>query len=358
MKTTVLTLMCAISLLAIPGCGKARPGDDSQPPASVTSVITLHPKKGDITRSLTLPGNVMAWQEATLYAKVAGYLRAIHADIGDTVKKGELLAEIEAPEMLAERLTTEVAYNVAEKEYTRISEARAKASDLVMPQTVDDAKGRLDMEKAKLDRLDTLLAYTRITAPFDGIITSRFADPGAFIPAATSSSAVENAALLQLANFSKVRVEIDVPEVEVSLLKTGVVAHLSSPSLPDLNLTGSITRFAYALDSRTKTMKAELELDNPGLVLRPGMMVEVRLDIEHRQSVLLLPATTLSVSKGKASVFLIRDGRAARTPVHIGFDDGIHVEILVGLTEADEVIDAGRQKVSNDQAVTATPTAQ
>ena len=354
MKFTSLTLLSAVLLLAFTGCEKVSSTDGAQPPKSVTSVISLHPEKGNVTRSLTLPGNIMAWQKATLYAKVSGYLSAIHADIGDTVKKGQLLAEIEAPEMLAERLTTEVAYKVAEKEYIRISEARAKASDLVMPQTVDEAKGRLDMKRAELDRLDALLAYARIIAPFNGIITSRFADPGAFIPAATGSSSVENAALLQLEDFSKLRVEIDVPEVEVSHLKIGVIAHLSCPSLSDLNLTGSITRIAYALDSRTKTMKAELELDNPGLILRPGMMVEVKLDIEHRENVLLLPATTLVVSKGKASVFLIHDGKAASTPVHIGFDDGIHVEILDGLTEIDEVIDAGRQKISNDQAVTAT----
>ena len=345
-------------MLTLSGCEKARSAEGNPAAPTATTVRTFPLQRGTIVRPLKLPGNVHAWQETTLYAKVAGYLKAIHADIGDEVKKGDLLAEIEAPEMLAGRIKTEVEVKVAEKEYLRISEARAKASDLVMPQTVDDAKGRFDVAKAELDRLDTLLAYARITAPFDGIVTARHTDPGAFIPAATGSSSVDNAVLLHLADFRKVRIEIDVPEVEVNRLKVGIPAHIHCESVPGMDLAGSVTRIGYALDSRTKTMKAEVEMENPNLALRPGMMVSVRIDIERRENVLLLPATALIVEKNKAFAFVVRDGKAIRTAVQTGFDDGKSVEILDGLSADDAVIDAGKQKVSDGQMVTTTPSAK
>ncbi len=357
MKHILLILPAALSLGALTGCDQTASAEqkNSTPPVP-TSVRILHPEPGEITRSITLPGNIHAWQETMIYAKVSGYLNAIHADIGDTVKKGDLLAEIEAPEMLADRIKAEVEVKVAEKDYLRVSEARAKASDLVMPQNVDDAKARFDVKKAELDRLDTLLSYARITAPFDGIVTLRNADPGAFIPAATGSSSVENAALIHLSDFRKVRIEIDVPEVEVSLLKTGLAARIHCHSLADMGTTGTVTRLGYALNPRTKTMKAEVEIENPGLALRPGMMASVKIDFDRRENVLLLPATALIIEKGKTFVFVVRDGKAVRTPVTTGFDDGKSIEITGGVTTSDNIIDAGKQKVSDGQMVTSLPT--
>lgn len=339
--------------LVLAACDRASSDTTAAAPAAAaTTVRTIHPESGGITRTLRLPGNVRAWQETTVHAKIAGYLKAIHADIGDSVKQGDLLAEIEAPEMLAARLKAEVEAKVAEREYTRVSEARAKASDLVMPQTVDDAKGRLDVARAELDRLDTLLAYARLSAPFDAIVTARHTDPGAFIPAATSSSSVEKAVLLHLADFRKVRIEIDVPEVEIRHLKPGLVVHVTCQASTGTDFTGTVARIAYTLNPQTKTMKAEVEMDNPSLALRPGMMATVKLEIERRENVLLLPATALVVEKSKVFVFLARDGKAVRTAVLTGFDDGKSVEITSGLTTTDAVIDAGRQKLSDGQAIT------
>ena len=356
MKYALLALTSSAALLALPGCERVRSanGNPAATP-SATTVRTFPLRPGDITRSITLPGNVHAWQETTVYAKVAGYLKDIHYDIGDEVKKGDLLAEIEAPEMIAGRIKAEVAVKVAEKEFLRVSEARTKASDLVMPQTVDDAKGRFDVASAELDQLDTLLSYARLTAPFDGIVTARHTDSGAFIPAATGGSSVESAALLHLADFRKVRIEVDVPEVEVRHLKVGQPAHIHCESASDMDLTGSVTRIGYALDSRTKTMTAEIEMQNPKLALRPGMMVSVKIDIERRENVLLLPATAVIMEKGKAFAFVVRDGIAVRTHLQTGFDDGKSVEILEGLAAGDEVIDAGKQKVSDGQLVTTAP---
>src|SRR2546425_4266220 len=187
----------------ISGCKPptAEPTKDAPPPVAVQVV---QPKRGSITRNVTLPGEIKAYQQATLYAKVAGYLKTITVDKGDRVKEGDLIADIEVPEMLADLARYKAEVEVAELDYKRLSESQKKASDLVVPQTVDEARGRLDIAKANLERTQTLLNYAKIIAPFSGVITRRMVDPGAFIPAATSSSAAQSAALLTLADFSTV----------------------------------------------------------------------------------------------------------------------------------------------------------
>src|SRR2546428_175506 len=132
---------CAVVLTAI-ALGVQSSCDWFQPQAPATSVQTIHPKRGEIVRRITLPGNVMAYQQATLYAKVAGYLKTIGVDKGDTVKEGDLLAEIEAPEMLADLVKAKAEAEAAQLDYRRVADAQKKASDLVMPQTVDAARAK------------------------------------------------------------------------------------------------------------------------------------------------------------------------------------------------------------------------
>src|SRR5262249_15467518 len=155
---------------------------------------------------------IKPYQEATLYAKVAGYLKTISVDKGDQVKAGALLAEIEVPELIAERGRYRAEVEVTGIDYKRLSESQKKAPDLVVPQTVDDARGKWDVAKAELERVETLLNYSRITAPFSGVITRRFVDPGAFIPAATSGSTAQSSALMTLTDFNRVRLQVAVPE--------------------------------------------------------------------------------------------------------------------------------------------------
>src|SRR6266699_536271 len=203
---------------------------EATPPVSVQVV---QPKRGSITRNVTLPGEIKPYQQAMLYAKVAGYLKTITVDKGDRVKEGDLIADIEVPEMLADRARYKAEVEVAELDYKRLSESQKKLPDLVVPQTVDNAKGKLDVAKASLERTETLLGFAKITAPFSGVITKRMVDPGAFIPAATSGSAAQNAALFTLMDFSKVRVQAAVPEVEVPFIKTGLPVKIAVEELKD-----------------------------------------------------------------------------------------------------------------------------
>jgi len=317
-------------------------------------VQVTHPRKGEITRSITLPSlNLRPYQEATLYAKVAGYLKSIAVDKGDVVSEGQLLAEVEVPEMVADLAKYRAEGEVADIDYKRVRDAQKKAPDLVVVQTVDAAKAKYAVAKANLDRLETLLDFAKITAPFAGVITRRMVDPGAFIPAATSSSAAQSAALVTVTDFSRVRVQAAVPEPEVPFIKNGLPAQVTVEELPGRAFAGTITRYSHSLDDATKTMLTEIEIPNPKGELFPGMYASVRLVLERKHDALLLPAETLVVERGKNSVFTVQDNKAKKVPVKTGFNDGVSVEILDGLRPDQLVVLVGKQTLTDGQSVNA-----
>src|SRR5439155_6859429 len=222
-----------LALLLLCGCEHgtgASTAPKSEPPLEVK---VTHAARGEITRSITLPGEIKPYQAATLYAKVSGYLKTIAVDKGDQVKEGALLAEIEVPELLADRAKYKAEIEVADLDYKRLSEAQKKAPDLIVPLAVDTAKSKSEVAKANLDRAETLLQFTKITAPFSGIVTRRMVDPGAFIPAATSGSTPQNAALLTLMDFHTVRLQVAIPEAESSLVAKDEPVKLTVEGLPD-----------------------------------------------------------------------------------------------------------------------------
>jgi membrane fusion protein (multidrug efflux system) len=315
-------------------------------------VQTVLPKRGEIARTLTLPTfRVLALQEATIYAKVSGYLKTLTVDKGDAVKAGQLLAEIEVPELLADEAQFRAESEVAKTNYDRLVEARQKAPDLVVPQTVEDLRGQWEVARAKLQRVQTLLQFSRITAPFSGVTTARFVDPGAFIPAATAGSTPQSAALVTLMDYSRVRVQVFVPEMEVPFIKDGVPARVTVEELPERAFTGSVTRFTHALDSATKSMLTEIELPNPDGDLRPGAYATVRLEVERKQNALLVPVAALLVEKAGTSVFTVAEGKAKKTPVQVGFNDGVNVEVTRGVNPNQAVILLGKQTLNDGQLV-------
>ncbi len=342
--------LALIGQVALSGC-KPSSTEPAPAPTPPVAVQIIRPERGPVTRYITLPGNVRPYQEATLYAKVAGYLKTLPVDKGDQVKEGALLAEIEVPELLADRTKYRAEVEVAGIIYQRLSESQKKAPDLVVPQTVDDARGTLEVAKANLERTETLLRYARITAPFSGIITRRLVDPGAFIPAATSGSAAQQAAIVTLTDFNRIRLQVAVPENEASLIATNQPVKFSVEGLPGRTFAGTMTRFSYALEEASKTMLAEIELPNPTLELRPGMYALVSIGIERHPDALLVPLNALLQEKAGAFVFTLADNRARKTPVRMGFNDGQHVEVLSGLSPSESGILVARQPLSDGQSV-------
>ncbi len=351
----ICCLVLAGSVAAIvSGCGRGTAAvtaaPQTEPPLEVK---TVHPSRGEILRGVTLPGEIKPYQQATLYAKVTGYLKTIAVDKGDQVKEGALLAEIEVPELLADFAKSKAELAVAEIDYLRVGDAQKKAPDLVVPLSVDTAKGKFEVAKANLERAQTLLTFTRIVAPFSGTITRRTVDVGAFIPAATAGSP-QSAAILTLSDFNTVRLQVAVPEMEAALIAKGEPVKLTVDGLPGRSFEGTISRFSYALDEASKTMLAEIELPNPKLELRPGMYATVKIGIERKENALVLPADAVVMEKANVFVFLLSSGKAKKVPVKIGFNDGTRIEIVSGLDPADSVILVGKRALSDGQSVKAT----
>jgi membrane fusion protein (multidrug efflux system) len=304
-----------------------------------------------VIRYVALPATIRANQQATLYAKVTGYITTIAADKGQSVKQGELLAEIEVPELAADLKRYQADAKVAQIELERLTEAQKKARDLVLPQALDKARGALDSANASTERTETLLRFAKIAAPFSGIITMRYMDTGAFVPAATTGSTPQNSALFTLMDFSTVRVQTGVPELEVPLVHEGQPVKVTLEELPTKIFEGKVTRFAYALDEASRTMLVEIDLPNPDRALRPGMYATAKIGIEKHDNALLIPLDALVIEKGGAFVFRHVDGKAKKTAVTTGFNDGANCEIVAGVDEGAQVIVAGKAMLADGQSV-------
>lgn len=368
----------------------------SQQSARAAELKFTAPQRGEIVRYVTLPGSIRADQQATLYAKVPGYLKSIKVDIGDKVKAGQVIAELEVPELSADMLRARAAVQRAEAEQIqakavtakaktevqvskteldRLTKAQKSSPDLVVAQAMDDAKGRNETAKAAfreaeageslaaarsaearaaVKRIEALLAFAQVQAPFEGTVTERFVDAGAFIPAATSGSAAKSAAIVTLMDFSKVRATVGVPEMEASLVRTGEPVMVSVEGLGDRSFKGQITRHSFVLDDATRMLQVEADLPNPKNELRPGMYATVKVGVEKHNNALLVPAGALLAEKATSSVFLYEGGKAKKTTVKTGFNDGVSVEITSGLSGGEQVLIFGKTAPADGQAVQAT----
>ena len=320
-------------------------------PAAVEVTVTS-PRRGDIHRFVTLPGTLRANQQVTLHAKVAGYLKAIAVDKGDSVKAGQVLAEIEMPEIVAERAKHEAELNIAKVESQRLKTARDKAPDLITPAATDTAAARLAIAQANLAHNATLLKYSKITAPFAGVVTMRYVDTGAFVPAATASGNPAAAAIVTLMDYSTVRARVAVPEIEAARVKVGQPVVLTTDALAGKTFRGKVSRHTGALDEATRALIVEADFPNEDGTLRPGMYAIIKIGVEHHTNTLLVPAAALVREKAAGFLFTFADGKATRVPVKYGFNDGANVEILEGVAENARVI-IPKGPLTSGQAVTA-----
>jgi membrane fusion protein, multidrug efflux system len=330
-------------LAAIGGCSRSQGSVTAAAPAPPAQVQIAHLTKGPITRSITLPAQVLPQQQATLYAKVSGYLQSIRVDKGDHVKAGAVLAHVEVPELQSSRAKQQAELRTAEAEYGRLQESLQRAPDLVVPQMVDQARGRMEISRASLEQSETMLRYATLTAPFAGVITQRMVDPGALIQAGTP--------VVTLMDFSRVRLQVAVPELEASRVAVGQPVSVSTENLPGAQLEGKVSRFAYALDTSSRTMLAEVTLENPRLELRPGMLVTAKLGIERRDEAMLIPADALVLEKTNAFVYVIQGDKVAKRAIKVGFQDGKNVEVIEGVNPGEPLARVGKRTFTDGQAV-------
>jgi RND family efflux transporter MFP subunit len=290
-----------------------------------TSAIALElpatkPQTGTIHRWITLPGEFVPWQQVDLKARVAGYIQKITVDKGDVVTAGQTLIEIEVPELQADLIKHRAEVKAAEIEVKRLHEARAKSPDLILPQDVDDAEAKLAIAQAGMERTNALIDLAQIKAPFAGVITDRRVDLGAFAAAGVGT-------LLQLTDLSTLRFQVPVIEIETSFLKPGLQVEAKVDALNGAVVKGKLSRLSGQLESATRTMLIEADFKNDEGKLRPGMYASARIAVEQHDNATIIPVAGLVKEKANSFVFKYADGRAVKTAVKLGFNDGVHVEV-------------------------------
>lgn len=299
-------------------------------------------------RHITLPGELRPYRVTTVYSKVSGYLREINVDKGDKVKGGQALGRVESPETDQQFLSVEADLVMKRQINDRYRNLVGKG--VVSAQEMDNAAAALQSGMADLDRLRALKSYEIIRAPFDGIVTARYADPGALLPAATGSTQAAQP-LVEVQDMSRVRIFVYVSQAEAPYIRDGDPVTLVSQEDSHVKVEATITRTTHALDLRTRTMLVEIDLDNKDGRLYPGLFVNVTLQV-NSAAMLVMPSDAVFLRNGKPTVAVIEDDIAKYTPVEIASDDGHTVHIasglkvgqLVGLHISDSVSDGAKVK--------------
>lgn len=320
----------------------------------------------DLYNEVTIPAEFRPYLKVELHAKVSGYVDQINVDIGDQVKSGQLLARLEVPELRDELARAKAAETRAEADYkdSHLSYTRLLAVDkahpnLVAQQELDAAEAKdstseaaIAGAKAEVLREQTLLAYTHITAPFDGVITHRYADPGSLIQAGTASD-TQSLPLVCLSDNYRLRLDFPVSVAYVKGIHLGDLVEVRVESLGGKPFSGTISRFTQKVDEDTRTMITEIEMPNPKLELIPGMYATVVLKVERRPQALTIPTEAISTDK-KNSVYVVNsEQELEERPVTLGLETPSKYEVIAGLKEGDLVMIGARSKVKPGQKVEA-----
>jgi RND family efflux transporter MFP subunit len=354
--------------------------------SAVPSVAVTKVTRGDLSQALAVTAEFRPFQEIEVHAKVAGYVKSINVDVGDRVAAGQLLAVLEVPEMQDELQQGLAAISHADEEINRAQAdldrtqsvhelAHLSASrldsvikarpNLVAQQDIDDATGRdrvaeaqvatakaalagarqqLAIAKATQAKTQTLFDYTRITAPFAGVITRRYADQGAMIQAGTASQ-TQTMPIVKLSQNSLLRLTIPIPESAVSHIHLGQRVSVKVSSLGQ-TLPGVVSRFASEVNDQTRTMHTEVDVKNPTFALVPGMYATVEVMLDERHGVLTVPIEAVDRAEGTARVVVVdADHRIQTRQIVLGIETPERVEVVSGLQDDDLVVLGNRTQL-------------
>jgi RND family efflux transporter MFP subunit len=316
--------------------------------AAVPTVSVVRPKFESTPEEIVLPGNVQAFVSTPIYARTNGYLRRWYFDIGSHVRAGDLLAEIETPEIdrqldqaRAELATAEANYKLAVSTAARYQ--NLLKTDSVSRQDTEEKISDMQAKNAVLDaaaanvrRLEETVRFQKIYAPFEGVITARNIDTGALINAGANTPGKE---LFDIAATDRLRVFVNIPQTYLRSAVSGAPAYLTAAELPGRRFAGKIVRNSEAIDPTSRTLLTEVDVDNRGGALLPGQYVSVHLSAGGRARAVVIPANTLLFRAEGLQVAVVRNGKAVLTPIRIGRDFGNSVEVISGVTPNDLIIE-------------------
>jgi len=318
--------------------------------AALPAVAVVRVDREDLFREITVPAEFRPYTEVELHAKVSGYVKDMKVDFGDRVKIGQLLAVLEVPELtdeldhaLATQRRAQADYRDAHLAYTRLVAVNKEHPNLIAQQDLDTAEahdataeGALAAAKADVEKYQTLVGYTRITAPFGGVITKRYADPGALIQAGTASN-TQSMPLVRVSDNTLLRLDFPVSVDYVRGIHLDAPVNVSVASLGGKLFSGRIRRFSGKVDDSTRTMVVEMEVPNPTLELVPGMYATVTLKIDERPHALAIPVEAVPAG-GKSVLVVDASHRVAERAVKLGLETPSHYEVLAGLHEGEMVM--------------------
>ncbi len=338
---------------------QAEAGRDDLPVVMYVAV-----KRGSQKADIVLPASLYAMQETTIYARTNGYLKRWLVDIGDQVRAGQVLAEIEAPEVDREldQAHAALAQVKANRELARVTSDRYAAllkDEAVSPQEVDEKHGVHEARKAdyaaaeaNLRRLEQMKSFQRVLAPFSGTIVARNVDVGSLIQAGSASA---SGWLFKLAQTDTIRVHAAVPQSSMRMIKPGMTVDLVVPELGERIFPAKVMRSAGAFDSATRTMVVEMHVPNIGGPLLPGMYAQARINLVNAEPNLQVPINALMIGGDGTRVATVDTGGVIHIkPVKLGRDFGKEVEILAGLADSDRVINNPRDSLLEGTKVRAT----
>jgi RND family efflux transporter MFP subunit len=329
--------------------------------AAVQAVRVVTPTPGAPTQEIRLPGTTQAFTDTPIFARTSGYVKAWYFDIGAHVKRGQLLAEIESPEVdqQLEQARADLQTARANLGQAQITADRWQAllkSDSVSKQETDQAVSALSAARATADsnaanvrRLEQLQGFEKLYAPFDGVITARNVDIGNLVNAGSTTTSGRE--LFHVAAIHTLRVFVNVPEIYARAARPGSEATITLDEFPGRSFHGKLVRTANAIDLTSRTLLVEVDVDNPTGELLPGAYAFVHLSLPRRQTSLSVPVNTLLFRSEGPQLAVVRDGQAQLVSVTIGRDDGRTIEITSGLQPTDQVIVAPSDSLTSGTPV-------
>jgi len=389
--TTYVVFAATIAVAAsLPSCSSGDKGVQASGPILTVGVTKI--VKKSLGRHITLSSELVPFQEIDVYAKESGYVKKLMVDYGTYVKAGDVMAVLEIPELEAQlqedqaeiknaanqvtRAQHDLAryqaqYKALHLQYTRLNDVFQSQPGIVAQQEVDDAQGRdmaassqvdsgqatleaaqsqLSVTKAKLAHDQTLFDYSRITAPFSGVVTERYANLGTLVQAGTGSS-TQAIPIVRLSQDDLFRLVIPVPESYVRDIKVGDHVDVRVPSL-NRTLPGKVARFSVDVREDTRTMHTEVDVRNPDHLLVPGLYADADLTLENKEDILTVPLQAVNHERDKTTVFVVNPNHELEDrTVTLGLETATDAEVVAGLREGEQVVVSDRSGLKNGEKV-------
>ena len=387
-RRTLITLTQAgaagLLLLSLVSCSRdpSPQAGDPKDDGDAATVAVVQAGREDLTKSVSLTAEFMPWQDVEIHAKVSGYVKQINVDVGDHARTGDVLATLEIPEIEDNLKQADAAVLTAQSEVTslqatvdesgliasRMNAAAKETQGLIAQQDLDTANDKNRADEANLtaakqkvveaqahaENLRDLVAYSKIIAPFDGVVTRRYADTGALVQAGTVQAGTtgnsNSMPLVSFAELKRLRLEFPVPESDVAYVHVGDPVTITIVST-NKTFPGKVARFAQKVDMSTRTMLTEVDVDNPDELYTPGMYATVELTLAQEKSALTIPIQSLT-SGDKPSVMVVKDNRIQKCDVTVGIETPDKAQILSGLQEGDLVVVGSKASLQLGQSAT------